>query len=189
MDHARFVEQVATLRLETERLVLRRFAPDDSEEAIAQERDPRLMRYVRDIQPLDAVRKKVAGFSAPWRGDDHEWLAIAIARRDDPAMIGSLALRIVSASDDVVEFGYRIGFAAHRQGIASEASRALLAWLFGPIRVRRVIAHCAADNEPSWRLLDKLGFVREAVLREHALFAGVPCDELVYGMLAREWRG
>jgi RimJ/RimL family protein N-acetyltransferase len=43
-------------------------------------------------------------------------------------------------------------------------------------------------NQPSITLLERLGFRREGLLREHYFAAGEPQDALFFGLLAREWR-
>jgi RimJ/RimL family protein N-acetyltransferase len=64
-----------------------------------------------------------------------------------------------------------------------------LDFLFEEVGSRRVLALCDSRNEPSWRLMEKLGMQREAELREHFRLGGQWCDELVYGLLRREWLG
>ena len=54
--------------------------------------------------------------------------------------------------------------------------------------VRKLTGWVAAPNEPSWRLLEKLGFSLEATFKEHMQLAGAWVDERVYGLLARERR-
>lgn len=183
------VDDVTTLNLESERLVLRRFRSADLSAAIEHELDPRIMRYVREIQPIEAVRTKVAGFLEPWRGGDGEWLPIAITRREDPRLLGMLALRITLVANQTVEIGYRLHPDHQRQGITFEACHRLLTWMFRAIRVRKVIAHCAPENVASYRLMEKLGMQREGVLRQHSTLHGVWIDEYLYGLLAHEWRG
>ncbi len=182
-------DDVTALHLESPRLVLRRFRSQDLRTAIEHEQDPRIMRYVREIQPIEATRTKVAGFLEPWRGGDGEWLAIVIARRDDYRMLGMLALRITLIANQTVEIGYRLHPDHQRQGITFEACHRLLTWMFRSIRVRKVIAHCVPENVASWRLMEKLGMQREGILRQHSTLHGAWIDEYLYGLLAHEWQG
>lgn len=74
------------------------------------------------------------------------------------------------------------------RGYATEAIRAVIDVCFGPLGLRRVHAGCFADNEPSWRLMERLGMRREEFSRKTALHrSGEWLDGLNYGILAEEW--
>lgn len=189
MRISHLVRRMRDVRLETERLVLRRFGPEDVETLVAHELDPRIMRYIRDLQPEDQVRAKVGGMFGPWRGEDGEWLGLAMERRAAAGMIGVLALRITEAGHETVEVGWRLHPDHQRQGLCLEACRCLLDLLFGEAGVRKVVAFCVADNTASLRLMQRLGMRQEGRLREFSRLGEVWHDELVCGLLAREWRG
>jgi ribosomal-protein-alanine N-acetyltransferase len=188
MDLPRFVRRASDLRLETERLVLRRLGPADAERAIADELDPRIMRHIRDLQTREQVVERVQRSIAPWTGADGEWLGLAIVPRDAEAMVGVVGCRIESAANETVEIGYRLQSDVHRRGFAYEASRRWIDFLFGEIGARKLVARCVDANEASYRLLEKLGMRREGLLREYTTLGGALHDELLYGLLAREWR-
>lgn len=180
------VAAVQSLRLQTARLVLRRFQAADTEIAVLHEREPRMRRWIRPIQPIEAVRAKVARFGDAWHGGDGEWLMFVVTVRDEPTMLGSLALRIESGADGVVEVGYAMHPDVQRRGYTFEATDRLLGWLFDDIGVRKVVARCVSPNVASARVLEKLGMRREGTLREHCVLDGVLCDEFLFGLLARE---
>ncbi|WP_311244051.1 GNAT family protein [Microbacterium sp. WCS2018Hpa-23] len=74
------------------------------------------------------------------------------------------------------------------RGYATEAIRAVIGVCFGPLGLRRVHAGCFADNEPSWRLMERLGMRREEFSRKTALHrSGEWLDGMNYGILAEEW--
>jgi ribosomal-protein-alanine N-acetyltransferase len=50
------------------------------------------------------------------------------------------------------------------------------------------MAYVATDNTASWRLLERLGFCREGLLREHYVIQDRRVDEFVYGLLRPEWQ-
>ena len=49
--------------------------------------------------------------------------------------------------------------------------------------LRKLLAMVHVDNIASCRLLERLGFQREGLLREHYLIEGEPVDEVLYGLL------
>lgn len=81
-----------------------------------------------------------------------------------------------------VEIGWRIAPRFQRQGLAEEAARLALAHGFGKLALPRIVAFTPPANEPSWRLMQRLGMAREAdfdhprlpqghALRQHRLYA------------------
>ena len=116
-----------------------------------------------------------------------EPIAITAAASADDAMLGIVCFRVTDRDQETIEIGYRLHPDHQRRGLAFEAMTALITFLFGAAEARRIVALCAADNEASWRLMEKLGMRREGLLREHSKLAGTWCDELVYGLLRREW--
>lgn len=74
------------------------------------------------------------------------------------------------------------------RGYATEAMTAVIDVCFGALGLRRVHAGCFADNEPSWRLMERLGMRREEHSRKTALHrSGEWLDGMNYGLLAEEW--
>lgn len=61
--------------------------------------------------------------------------------------------------DGTVEIGYGLAAPSRGQGYGTEAVRQLLAWVAAQPGVRRVTASAEPGNEPSHRLLSRLGFV------------------------------
>jgi RimJ/RimL family protein N-acetyltransferase len=145
------------------------------------------MRWIRDPQPLAAITERATGLAAPWQGLDGEWLALAVVPNERPAMVGIVVCRVTVAANATMEIGYRLQPDVHRRGYAFEACTALCGFLFAEIGVRKLVAWCVAENEPSWRLMEKLGMQREARFREYTQLDGQWRDEFVYGLLAREW--
>ena len=74
------------------------------------------------------------------------------------------------------------------RGLASEAVRASLAFAFGPMDLHRVEADVDPDNEDSLRLLERIGFKREGLLRERWFTFGTWKDTVLLGLLAGDVR-
>ncbi len=102
-------------------------------------------------------------------------------------MVGITVCRVTAAANETMEIGYRLQPHVHRRGYGFEACTAVCSFLLGAIGVRKLVAYCVAENEPSWRLMEKLGMRREARFREYTHLDGQWRDEFVYGLLAREW--
>ncbi|MGO2747676.1 GNAT family N-acetyltransferase [Microbacterium sp.] len=125
-------------------------------------------------------------------------MTLVMRRLDDNAVIGDIMLKIGDgwAQREVLEqargveaeLGWTLAPDFTGQGYATEAVRAVIDVCFGPLALRRVHAGCFADNEPSWRLMERLGMRREEFSRKTALHrSGEWMDGMNYGLLAEEW--
>lgn len=103
-------------------------------------------------------------------------------------VVGSISLKNISHSMGYAEIGYGIAESHHRRGIATAAVGLLVDKVFSETELRRLIAFVHDQNLASCRVLEKLGFQEEGLLREHYIINGEPKDEVVYGLLRRERR-
>ena len=91
------------------------------------------------------------------------WLVRAVVDRKNARMLGHIGFHGPPDDRGTVEIGYTI-FADHRRrGFAEEAVRALIEWAHEHAGVTRFRASVAPHNEPSLRLIDKLGFFQTGV--------------------------
>jgi ribosomal-protein-alanine N-acetyltransferase len=77
--------------------------------------------------------------------------------------------------------------ACQRQGIAIEAVSAMLDFCFGELGLHRAQAFMHPDNAASIALVEKLGFCREGLLRDHLRVGDFWRDDVLYGLLGTEW--
>jgi RimJ/RimL family protein N-acetyltransferase len=143
--------------LETLRLEMRAFVPDDLDDLCRLDGDPRVMRYIADGKPAprDAVARRLRRFIRyPLLYPDlGVWRA---ARRDDGAFIGWFALNYAGKSTDI-EVGYRLLPGAWGRGFATEGARAIVAYGFDDLGLDRIIGVTHRDNRASQRVLLKAG--------------------------------
>jgi RimJ/RimL family protein N-acetyltransferase len=122
-----------------------------------------------------------------------------VIEREDQ-LIGDVMLRIEDgwAQAEVAEqgrgvqaeLGWTLDPAHQGRGYATEALRAVIGACFTQLGLRRVHAGCFAANEPSWRVMERLGMRREEHSRKTGLHrSGEWMDGMNYGLLAEEWRG
>jgi len=112
-------------------------------------------------------------------------LASAIARRDDGELVGAVGLTI-APEDERAELGYWIAVPWWGNGYATEAAAALVGYGFEQLRLHRIMARHFGSNPASGRVMQKIGMVREGLLREHFVKWGEREDIVVYGVLARD---
>lgn len=102
--------------------------------------------------------------------------------------VGTVSLKNISHSMAYGEIGYGIGEAQQGKGMATSAVSLLIAKVFRETALRKLIALVHVENRPSCRVLTKLGFRQEGLLREHYLIQNRPVDEVLYGLLKHEWK-
>ena len=111
-----------------------------------------------------------------------------VERKDDGRLLGTCTLFQVQAANQRAEIGYALASAYWKKGYMNEALTALLDYAFGPMKLRRLEADIDPRNENSMRIVGKLGFRQEGLLRERWNVAGEIQDSAVLGLLAREWQ-
>lgn len=174
--------------LDTARLRLRPLLDTDTSALFEFFCDPRVMRYwsTPPWTGIEQAEAFVARSDAMLR--DGSALRLGIERKADARLIGQCTLFDLSASNRRAEVGYSMHAAAWGRGFMHEALSALLEHGFGPLGLHRVEADIDPRNAASARSLERLGFVREGLLRERWIVAGEVSDSALYGLLAREWR-
>lgn len=181
--------------IRTERLRIRPLAPADIDVMWEWRRLPEVNRWL-GLAPdtLDAFRERYL--------DPGRLAAMHLIERTDDegtiTPIGDLMIKIgdgwaqlevaEQARRTEAELGWVLDPVHTGHGFATEAVRAAIDVCFGPLGLRRVHAGCFADNEPSWRLMERLGMRREEFSRKTALHrSGEWLDGMNYGILAEEW--
>ena len=136
---------------------------------------------------LEETRSFLEASARNWL--DGSELPVAIALRKDGQwhLAGAASLRINSYSRSG-EIGYWIDGDYEGRGLITKTVAALLDHAFGPLGIDRVTLHTDPANERSRAVARRLGFVEEALLRQATAFPGERRDEVVYGLLAGEWR-
>lgn len=102
-------------------------------------------------------------------------------------LCGTIGLHYVDWFDRSAELGYWIASSTEGRGYVLRASHLMLAFAFGPAGLHRVVLRCAVGNERSRMVAERLGFVREGLLREAHRVAGRFLDQHLYAMLGREF--
>jgi ribosomal-protein-alanine N-acetyltransferase len=182
------------VQLETERLILRDFAPDDVGALAACRADERYWRFYDPPDDVtDGARQHVEMFVAWQQGEPRTHFQLAITLKETGRVIGDCGLRqrtelvFGETSSDEGDIGYELDPGYWGQGYATEAIRAIVAFGFEELGLHRIWTACVADNERSWLLIERIGMRREGLLRQNVWLRGRWWDTLVYAFLRDEW--
>lgn len=85
------------------------------------------------------------------------------------------------------EIGYDLDPAHWGRGIMTEALRAVLRYGFNKMRLNRIQAIIDSQNSRSMKLVYRLGFKKEGVLRQRSYFDGQFRDDVIFSLLKMEW--
>lgn len=180
------------VHLETERLVLRRFTPEDLDDLEALDSDPQVMRFITGGRATtrDVLRDEHLPFWLAFYDRGDAWGFWAAVDRATGQFLGWFHLRPQSDDPpDEPELGYRLIREVWGRGLATEGSRALIDRAFEYHGAARVYATTMAINVGSRRVMEKAG------LRFVRLFHGewpeaIPGDEhgdVEYALTREQW--
>ena len=177
-----------TLPLITERLALRRYTYDDIPDVLAFASQPSVAKVLPERIPAteEGVRKYINQQNSYQPFEKDKVFELAVERQEDGRVIGLLGL--ICRDPGQGEIGWALGVEYRGQGYATEAARALMDYGFNALGLHRIHADTNSDNLASWRIMERLGMRREAVLRDSVYEDGQWLDRVIYGMLADEWR-
>ena len=166
---------------EDQHIRLRPWSTGDYESLVRYGNNPLVWRNLTDM------------FPHPYTfADAVEWVAVAsdsggsvfLAIDLDGEAIGGVGIIERQGNDfHTGQFGYWLGQSHWGRGIATCAARALKNYAFAGSRFKRLEAPVFAWNPPSMRVLEKVGFVREGVLRKSVLKDGHLIDSVMYAAI------
>ena len=146
---------------ETERLVLRRYKKEDLQDLFEYLSDKEVVEY-EPYKPLTLNETKE---NLEWRIETDEMIAVEL--KNSHKMIGNVYMG--KREFEAMEIGYVFNRNYWGNGYAVESCKALIQRAFTN-GIHRIYAECDPRNKNSWKLLEALGFQREAHLRKNVYF-------------------
>lgn len=172
--------------LETKRLILRNLKETDAEDIFIMRSDPEVMRYIPRpiaVTSADALAliQLVHEFIA--KEEKINW---AIESKESGQVIGMIGFVNLKREHFRAEIGYSLMRSWHRKGVMTEALLRVLQHGFEGFNLHSIEAITDAENVASGKLLESVGFRKEAYFKEDFLFNGKYRDSIHYGMLRSE---
>lgn len=178
----------AGIRIETERLVLRRMRDDDLADYLDCESQPGHTLYLsREPYTEEEARKFIAASRDLPLDAEGAYLHLAIEHKATGRVIGTSCIKVTSRAHRQGDMGWFLHADCRGQGLATEASRAMLEFAFTTLDLHRITAHCDGENERSLLMAERLGMQREAFFRETVFFDGEWHSQHGLSILRREW--
>lgn len=147
--------------IETDRLILRRYCKEDLQDLYEYLSDAKVVMY----EPYKPMNINEVEENLSWRISTDEMIAVVLKANNK--MIGNVYLG--KREFDTLEIGYVFNRQYWGQGYAKESCNALIKKVFSE-GIHRIFAECDPCNTDSWRLLESLGFAREAHFHQNVYF-------------------
>ena len=174
--------------IEGERVALRQPQMSDHPEwAALREKSREFLRPWEPLWPVDdltrgAFRRRLKRYAEDQRAD--QAYSFFVFRKTDGVLTGGITLSNVRRGvAQAGSIGYWMGELYARQGLMSDALRALVPFGFATLRLHRLEAACIPTNAASIRLLEKSGFQREGYARQYLCINGIWQDHLLYARI------
>jgi RimJ/RimL family protein N-acetyltransferase len=119
---------------------------------------------------------------------DGKYVCFGIVPAGFNQAVGLLQVRQLNGSFETAEWGFALGSSFWGTGLFVESARALLAFVFNSMGTERLEARSSVQNGRGNGALQKLGALREAVLRRAFPREGVYHDQILWSIVASDWR-
>jgi len=106
---------------------------------------------------------------------------------DGDALAGVIGFSRVDWQNLSASLGYWLAEASQGRGLVTNATRALVGHAFSVCKLNRLEIRAGTENQRSQRVPERLGFVREGVLRDAERIKNRYIDHVLYSVLARDW--
>lgn len=169
--------------LETNRLVLRRLQPSDSNEILALRSNPEIMKFIP--RPLMKTKEEALEFISAMDTTiaNNTVINWAITTKADDQLIGMIGFYRMKPENYRAEVGYILSAEFHGQGIISEALKTVVNYGFEKMNLHSIEAVIDPENRGSEKVLLKNNFVKEGHFKEHTFFEGNFLDSVFYSLL------
>ena len=175
------------IKLETERLIIRSISIDDKNEIFEYRSDTNTNKYQGWIpKTIDDVENFIGKISKQINIPE-TWFQFVLIEKNTQKIIGDIGVHFIDMENKQVEIGCTLNSVFQHKGYATESLKKIIDYLFKELNKHRIIASIDPNNYNSIRMVEKIGFRKEAHFVESLLVNGVWVDDLVYALIEKEW--
>lgn len=182
MDHK------GTVKLETERLILKKFSLDDSEQVFknwANEDEVTEFLRWKSHNNIEVTKNILSEWIKSYKNlDFYQW---SIVLKEMEESIGTISVVGMDEMTNKVHIGYCLGSKWWNLGIMSEAFSKVISFLFEKVGVKRIESQYDPENVGSGKVMKKCGLVYEGTLRNADWSNRGIVDACMYSILAEEY--
>ncbi len=167
---------------------LRDLMLSDAERYLKLMSDPKVIEYLSDEDVPKNHQEAVQEIKF-WGGLFYRKQSVfwAISEENTDNLIGTIGYNSWNLHNRRAEISYDLMSEYWRQGIMTRVLTNTLIFGFKEMSLYRIEARTMLDNIPSQKILDKLGFKKEGVLRGYRFIRGEPVDIVIYSILKKDF--
>ncbi len=176
------------LEINSDRLLLRSIRLDDAEAIFKYRSDAIINQYqgwipktINDV--CDFIKNRVSSTIDIF----DTWYQLVIIKKENNELIGDVGIHFLDSDKYQAEIGCTLGKNQHGKGYATEALKETINYLINELNKRRIVTSIDPRNIKSIRMVERLGFRKEAHFKESIMMNGEWVDDLVYAILKDEW--
>ncbi len=173
--------------LETARLTLREMRMEDADAVFRIFSDPVVMRYHDSETFTDVEQARGLIEQMEQRFTRSVGIRWGTTRMGDDGVIGTGGFSRWNLPDRYATIGYDLAQSAWEHGIMTEAVGAMVRFGFERLDLNRIEAETMLDNSASIRVLEKLGFQQEGIVRQKYFWKGQFHTMRLFSLLRREY--
>ena len=175
--------------LKTNRLLLRKFASSDLNFVHHHFSNAKVTEFLYDNEPAESIdaARKILDWCMDFSSPTHTRWCITLL--DNKTQIGTCGFHNYDSTNNASEIGYDLLPDYWNNGYMSEALTEMLSYGFEHLGLNRIYAFVFVNNAASNRLLERLGFSLEGVIREKHYYRGKYYDHNLHSLLRSDWPG
>lgn len=175
--------------IETSRTRLRRIGDTDLEFMFRHFGDGEVCKYLVDAEPVTTREEAMEiirwSHSGPQNPTNNRWLVVW---KDTDEPIGTCGYHRWDTSNHCAEIGYDLTPSFWRRGIMTEVLVSVIPFGLSVMKLNRIEAFVHLENHGSYRLLQRLGFHCEGIVRARHYFRGAYYDHYSFSLLSSDWQ-
>lgn len=149
--------------IETERLILRQFNLDDAEELNSICNQSYVLKWMPDWKSSVEDTKEMIGWFAdqyPMPTKNSARIILAVTLKSNAKLIGTIGIGNKEEVNNEIEIAFFISEQYCNNGYISEASKAMIQWVFDNLKLDYLVSIVEPDNIPSQKVVEKCGFIK-----------------------------
>jgi RimJ/RimL family protein N-acetyltransferase len=175
------------MELETKRLIIRPISLDDKSDIFEYRSDTETNKYQgwipKNIDDVDSFIGKIS----KQINEPETWFQFVLIKKETQKIIGDLGIHFFDSENKQVEIGCTLNKDFQNKGCATESVKRIIDYLFNELNKHRIITSVDPDNINSTRLVERIGFRKEAHFVESLWVNGKWVDDVIYALIEKDW--
>jgi len=175
------------MKIETNRLLIRPISQTDKESVFEYRSDKETNKYQGWIPEAINDVEAFIGKVAKQINEPDTWFQFVIVEKNSKKIIGDLGIHFFGEENLQVEIGCTLNKLFQSKGYATESVESVIDYLFNDLKKHRIITSIDPANTNSIKLVERIGFRKEAHFIESLFINGKWVDDIVYAITKRDW--